>query len=337
VRDKNPSASETVDRCPNRRRLDRHAFLVLAVLSSLAAGFHVRRHLVLENLALRHQLLVLNRTAKTPALRSSDRLFWAALSAIWSRWTKALVIVQPQTVVRWHQTGFRLFWRWRSRGRSGRTPKDRELIKLIRRMWQANPTWGSPRIRAELAKLGLQISATTVRKHRPKRERGPPSQTWRAFLRNHTQQLIAVDFFTVPTITFRVLFAFVVLAHERGKLLHFAVTEAPSAAWTGQQIVNAFPFAAPPKHLLRDRDGTYGAEFAKRVPALGIEEKPIAPRAPWQNPYVERLIGTIRRECLDRVIVIGESHLRNVLKDCFDYRASRELPARRRTPIRMPH
>lgn len=293
--------------------------LVFALLRSLVSGFHVRRNLVLENLALRHQLVVLNRKVKAPTLRNSDRLFWAILSSIWSRWAKALVIVQPQTVVRWHQAGFRLFWRWRSRHRLGRTPKDRELIDLIRRMWQSNPTWGSPRIRAELAKLGLRVSAATIRKYRPKGERGPPSQSWRSFLANHTPQLIAVDFFTVPTVTFRVLFVFVVLAHDRRKVLHFAVTEAPSAAWAGQQIVNAFPFETPPKYLLRDRDGTYGEEFTKRVTALGLEERPIAPRAPWQNPYVERLIGTIRRECLDHVIVIGERHLQNLLKDYFEY------------------
>ena len=171
-------------------------------------------------------------------LCNSDRLFWAVLSTMWSRWTKVLVIVQPQTVVRWHQAGFRLFWHWKSRRRTGRSPTDRDLIELIRRMWQANPTWGSPRIRAELAKLGLQVSAATVRKYRPKGDRRPPSQTWRAFLRNHASQLIAVDFFTVPTVTFRVLFVFVVLAHERRRVLHFAVTEAPSASWAAQQVVN---------------------------------------------------------------------------------------------------
>lgn len=293
--------------------------LVFAVLRSLAAGFHSRRHLVMENLALRHQLLMLNRTVKAPTLRKSDRPFWAALCAMWSRWTKVLVIVQPQTVVRWHQAGFRLFWRWKSRRRTGRTTTNRDLIELIRRMWQANPTWGSPRIRAELAKLGLQVSAATVRKYRPKGERGPTSQSWRAFLRNHTKQLIAVDFFTVPTVTFRVLFVFVVLVHERRRVMHFAVTEAPSAAWAGQQIVHAVPFATPPKYLLRDRDGIYGAEFTKRVTALWVEEKPIAPRAPWQNPYAERLIGTIRRECLDRVIIIDERHLQAVLENYFEY------------------
>jgi hypothetical protein len=180
-------------------RCDRFSFLDL---SSPAVGFHVRRNLVLENLALRHQLLVLKRSIKNPALRNSDRLFWVALSEMWSRWTKVLVIVQPQTVVRWHQAGFPLFWRWRSRRRSGRTQKDRELIELIRRMWQADPAWGSPRISAELAKLGLEVSAATVRKYRPKGERRPRTQTWQVFLRDHTQPLIAVDFFTVPPARF---------------------------------------------------------------------------------------------------------------------------------------
>jgi len=202
--------------------------LVLAVFRSIGSGFRTRRQLLLENLALRHQLLVLHRTVKMPALRNSDRLLWAILSSMWARWTKVLVIVQPQTVVRSHQAGFRLYWRWKSHNRTGRSPIDRAMVDLIRRMWQANPTWGSPRIRAELAKLGLHVSSATVRKYRPKSNRRPPSQTWRAFLRNHTKQIVAVDFFTVPTVTFRVLFVFVVLAHERRKVLHFAVTEAHS-------------------------------------------------------------------------------------------------------------
>jgi len=163
------------------------------------------------------------------------------------------------------------------------------------------------------------VSAATVRKYRPRGERRAPSQMWRAFLRDQASQLIAVDFFTVPTVTFRVLFVFVVLAQERRKVLHFAVTEAPSASWTGQQVVNAFPFATAPHYLLRDRDGIYGAEFSGRVAALGIKERMTAPHTPWQNPYAERLIGTIRRECLDQVIVLGERHLRAVLTDYLDY------------------
>jgi len=292
---------------------------VFAVLRGVTSVLQTRRQLVLENLALRHQQLVLNRTTKTPTFRKCDRLFWVMLRTIWSRWAKVLVIVQPQTVVRWHRAGFRLYWRWKSRRRTGRAPIDRELIELIRRMWQANPTWGSPRIRAELAKLDFQVSAATVRKYRPKGDRRRPSQTWRVFLDHHVKQLVSIDFFTVPTVTFRVLFVFVVLAHERRKVLHFSITEAPSARWTGQQVVNAFPFRTPPKYLLRDRDGIYGVEFSRRVTALGVEEKLTAPHAPWQNPYAERLIGTIRRECLDQVIVLDERHLRTVLEDYFDY------------------
>jgi transposase InsO family protein len=172
-------------------------------------------------------------------------------------------------------------------------------------MWQANPTWGRPRIRDELAKLGLQVSDSTIRKYRPKPQR-PSSQAWKTFLHNHTTQIAAVDFFTVPTATFRVLFVFIVLALERRKVVHFAVTESPSAFWTGQQLVNAFPFEMAPRFLLRDRDSIYGTEFMRRVAGLGMQEKLIAPRSPWKNPHVERLIGTLRRECLDHVIIFND-------------------------------
>jgi transposase InsO family protein len=291
--------------------------VIFAVLRSLGATFQPRRHLLLENLALRHQLLVLNRTAGKPKFRNADRLLWICLRAVWSRWEKALVIIQPQTVIGWHRAGFRLCWRWKSRG-GGRPPIDHELIRLIRRMWQANPTWGSPRIRDELAKLGLQVSDSTIRKYRPRRPRSS-SQTWKTFLRNHTQQIAAIDFFTVPTATFRVLSVFVVLAQARRKVVHFAITESPSAFWTGQQLVNAFPFEVAPRFLLRDRDGIYGAEFVRRAASLGMEDKVIAPRSPWQNPYVERLIGSLRRECLDHVIILNERHLNRVLREYVDY------------------
>jgi putative transposase len=228
-----------------------------------------------------------------------------------------LVIIRPQTVIGWHRAGFRLYWRWKSRG-GGRPPIDHELIRLIRRMWQANPTWGSPRIRDELAKLGLQVSDSTIRKYRPRRPRSS-SQTWNTFLRNHTQQIVAIDFFTVPTATFRVLSVFVVLAQARRKVVHFAITEAPSACWTGQQLVNAFPFEVAPRFLVRDRDRIYGAEFVRRAASMGMEEKVTAPRSPWQNPYVERLIGTLRRECLDQMIILNERHLDRVLREYLDY------------------
>ena len=185
-------------------------------------------------------------------------------------------------------------------------------------MWEANPTWGSPRIRAELAKLGLTVSDSTVRKYRPHFER-PPSQSWRSFLQNHAKGIVAIDFLTVPTATFRILYVFIVLAHDRRRVVHFSVTESPTAVWTGQELVNAFPFETAPRFLLRDRDGIYGKEFQRRVASLGMEEKLIAPRSPWQNPYVERLIGTLRRECLDHVIVMNEQHLRRVIRDYLEY------------------
>jgi transposase InsO family protein len=246
-------------------------------------------------------------------------LLWVGLRRIWPHWQQALQLFQPQTIIAWHRLGFRLFWRWKSRMRAGRPSVDGELIALIQRMWQANPTWGSRRIQAELAKLGNQVSDSTIRKYRPKNRRSPSAQTWKTFLQNHGQALVAVDFFAVPTATFRVLYVFLVLAHERRKVLHFNITEAPSALWTAQQIVEAFPYTIPPHYLLRDRDAIYGADFTRRVEALGLEQKLIAPRSPWQNPLVERIIGSIRRECLDHVIVLSGQYLRQVLSDYLAY------------------
>ncbi len=247
--------------------------LVLPILRSLVSAFRSHSDLWVENLALRHQLTVLNRRTRKPKLRYADRLLWVGLLRCWPRWQHALLLFQPQTVIAWHRLGFRLFWRWKSRAREGRPAIDCQLIALIRRMWQTNPTWGSPRIQAELAKLGIQISDSTIRKYRPKQRRSASSQTWRTFLHNHAKELVAIDFFTVPTATFRVLYVFLVLAHERRKVLHFHITEAPSAAWTAQQMVEAFPFTTPPRYLLRDRDGIYGADFVWRgfrAPSRGL-------------------------------------------------------------------
>ena len=228
------------------------------------------------------------------------------------------MIFRPETVIGWQRAGFRMFWRWKSSRRRGRPGKDRELIQLIRRMWSVNPTWGSPRIRDELAKLGLQASTATIRKYRP-RSRRLPSQSWRTFLQNHAGGIAAMDFFVVPTVTARLLYVLVVMNHERRKIVHFNVTDAPTAAWTAQQIINAFPYDTAPEYLLRDRDSIYGSVFVQRVAGMGIKQKLIFPRSPWQNPYVERLVGSIRRECLERVIVLNERQLRRVLESYFEY------------------
>jgi transposase InsO family protein len=290
---------------------------ILVFLRCLLSGCQSRRLLLLENLALRHQLTVLMRQARKPKLCLADRLLWRTLRRLWLDWQKALLLFQPKTVIAWHRLGFRLFWRWKSRGRGGRPSTDRKLIQLIRRMWSSNPTWGSKRIQAELAKLELTVSDSTIRKYRPRIRRG--DQTWKTFLHNHAKDLLAVDFLVVRTATFRVLFVFLVLAHERRKVLHFNVTDSPSAAWTAQQLAEAFPYAQPPRYLLRDRDGIYGQEFVRRTRNLGLQQKLIAPRSPWQNPLVERLVGSIRRECLDHLIVLNEEHLRQRLTDYLSY------------------
>jgi transposase InsO family protein len=291
--------------------------LFVTILRVLFCGFQSHHQLLLENLALRHQLTVLQRSVPRAKLKRVDRFLWVLLLRGWSGWQRVLVIVEPRTVVTWHRVGFRWFWRWKSRPHTGRPRVNRDLIGLIRRMWQANPTWGSRRIQAELGKLGIPVSDSTVRKYRPPTRRA--DQTWMTFLQNHTKELVAIDFFTVSTATFRVLYVFLVLAHERRKVLHFHITEAPSAAWTAQQMVEAFPFTAPPRYLLRDRDGIYGADFVRRVESLGLEQKLIAPRSPWQNPMVERLIGSLRRECLDHVIDFNQEHLRRILTDYLSY------------------
>ena len=203
----------------------------------------------------------------------------------------------------------------RGPGRPGISPEIRDLI---RKMSRANPLWGAPRIHGELLKLGIAISQAAVSKYMV-RHRTPPSQTWRAFLTNHAKDIVSVDFFTVPTVTFQVLFVFVVLGNQRREVLHFNVTDSPTAAWAGQQMIEAFPWDTTPRYLIRDRDGIFGNDFVRRVDSMGIEQVAISARSPWQNPYVERMIGSIRRECLDHVIVFNEKHLRRVLREYVRY------------------
>jgi putative transposase len=274
---------------------------------------------VLENLALRHQLVVLQRAAPRPRLRRSDRLYWVLLSRLWSGWADALSLVKPETVIRWHRTGFKIFWTWKSRWTGpGRPAVAPEVRALIRHMSRANPLGGAPRIHGELQKLGLEIAQAAVSKYLGRR-RKPPSPTWRSFLDNHLRSLVSVDFFVVPTVLFKVLFVFVVLAHDRRRVVHVNVTDTPTAQWTAQQLVEAFPWDTAPRYLLRDRDAVYGAVLSSRVRSLGIREVKSAPRSPWQNPYVERLIGTLRRECLDHTVVLNDTHLRRLLRDYLLY------------------
>ena len=292
--------------------------LVYALLATARSSLKSQRELALENLALRQQLAILQRKTKRPTLSKADRAFWVVLSRLWPDWQSALILVKPQTVIRWHRKGFRLYWTWKSRNKGGRPQIDAEIRTLIRRMAHENPTWGAPRIHGELLMLGFELGEATVSRYMPRRRKAP-SQSWRTFLRNHAEDLVSIDFFVVPTATFRVLYVFLVLEHGRRRIVHFNVTEGPSARWTGQQLINAFPDDSAPRYVLRDRDKIYGVHFVRRVRAMGIEQVLTAPQSPWQNPYCERVIGTLRRECLDHVIVLGEQHLQRILRKYLEY------------------
>jgi transposase InsO family protein len=293
--------------------------LLLHLLRLLPFLFGGHRQLAIENLALRHQLSVYKRTMTRPKRRTTDRLFWVGLARVWARWRHSLVIVTPETVLRWQRRRFREHWaKLSGRPTVGRPPVNADIIALVRKMAAANPLWGAPRIHGELLKLGIEVAERTVSRLIPKRPT-LPSQTWRTFLTNHVRDLVSIDFFTVPTAQLRVLFVLVVLARHRRRVLHFNVTAHPTAAWTAQQIVDTFPDDTAPAFLLRDRDAIHGGSFRQRVRGMQIQEVLTAPRSPWQNPFAERLIGSIRRECLNYVLVLSERHLRNILAGYFKY------------------
>ncbi len=272
-----------------------------------------------DNLALRHQVAVLQRQiGHRPKLTRWDRLLFATLYRFQPRVLQSISIVQPEMVVRWHRAGFRLFWKHKSRSNAGRPRVPGDVTALIREISIANPLWGAPRIHGELLKLGFDVSQSTVSTYMV-RGRHPRSQGWLTFLRNHADGIAAVDLFVVPTIGFRLLFGLVILNHDRRCIVHIAATYHPTAEWIARQIVEAFPWESAPQYLLRDRDGAYGKVFRKRLFAMGIRDRPVAPRSPWQNGYVERVIGSIRRDLLDHVIVMGEAHLRRLLRAYADY------------------
>jgi transposase InsO family protein len=278
------------------------------------APLRTQAQLEAEITMLRHQLNVLRRqTPSRPRLTAADRLLLVWLCLLFPSLRDAITIVQPDTVVRWHRSGFRLYWRWKSRSRGGRPKTPVEVRSLIRRMSMENPLWGAPRIHGELLKIGIEVAQSTVAKYMARR-RPRSGQTWKTFLRNHAPGLGAMDFLVVPTINFRLLSVLVILRHERRRLMSLSVTNHPTAEWIARQITEAFPWDEAPAHLIRDRDARYGHAVRRRLSAMGIRDHPIAPRSPWQNGHAERLIGSIRRECLDHMVILGEDHLRRVLK-----------------------
>jgi transposase InsO family protein len=281
-----------------------------------------RNNLLLENLALRQQLAVLKQRHPQPRFAFSDKLFWVILRRFWPGWKRTLILVHPETVVRWHQAGFKLYWTWLSRHRKrvGRKCVSRELRELIFRMVAENPTWGAPRIHGELKMLGFDISERTVLRRMRKAPRSPePAKRWAAFLSNHREAIAAMDFFTVPTLTFGVLYCFFVIAHDRRHILHCNVTKHPTSAWVIQHLREAFPYDSAPGYLIFDRGTQFNAEMIDTVKSFGIQPKRTSFRSPWQNGVAERWVGNCRRDLLDHVIVLNERHLKRLMNEYIRY------------------
>jgi transposase InsO family protein len=288
-------------------------FVILHALGGFVTDlFKSRCRLEAENLLLRHQLTIALRASPRLRLLGSDRALLIWMTRLWPSLLDAVRVVQPETVLRWHRAGFKMFWRWKSRHKAGRPKIDHGLRDLIRRMSRENPLWGASRIHGELLMLGFEVAQSTVSKYMV-RSGMPPSQNWKTFLRDHAQAIAAIDLCVVPTLTFDLLFAFLVLGHGRRQLLWFEVTRHPTAEWLARQITEAFPWTPAPAYLVRDNDRAYGHVFTSRVRAMGIRDRPIPPRSPWENGIAERLIGTLRRECLDQVVIFSEMQLRRIL------------------------
>ncbi len=301
--------------------------------------FKNKRDLILENLAFRQQLAVQQRSIKRPKIKNTDRIFWVWLSRIWDDWRSSLIIVKPPTVIAWHKKGFKLYWKRKSR-RVGRPNIDWEVIKLIRRIQKENPTWSPQRIQGELVKLGLDVSDNTVAKYmRKSKSDDGKRQRWLTFLRNHAKHIVGIDFLVVRTVFFKAIYVFVAISHDRRKIMHFAVTAHPYSQWAIQQLRETFAFDETTKYVIRDNDGIYGNEFKQTIKRFGLKDTPTAPRSPWQNPICERVIGTLRQECLDHMIILNERHLHSVLDEYINdyYNVSRtHMSLEKDSPVLRP-
>jgi putative transposase len=292
------------------------------IFGAIIRLFFSRRRLLMENLVLRQQLAVLKRRHPRPRLHFLDKLFWVALRRIWSDWKRALIIVLPETVVQWHRCGFKLYWRFicRFRGHVGRRHTPKETRDLIFRMVTENPTWGAPRIHGELLMFGFDVSERTISRWMRKAPRNPElAKRWLAFLRNHREAIAAMDFFTVPTITFGVLYCFFVIGHDRRRILHFHVTRHPTSLWVVQQLREAFPYGTAPRFLIFDRDANYGTEIPSAIRSMGTQCVRTSFESPWQNGIAERWVQSCRRDLLDHVIALNETHLGRLLSDYVRY------------------
>jgi putative transposase len=281
--------------------------------------FRSKRNIILENIALRQQLTVQQRSIKRPKLNNIDRLFWIWLSRLWSHWKSALLVTQPDTVIGWHRKGFKYYWRRKSK-RVGRPHIDWALIKLIRKLQKENPLWSAQRIQGELAKLGFDVCDNTVVKYMRKPKAGPDQrQRWRIFLNNHAKHIVAIDFLVVRTIFFKAIYVFVAISHDRREILHFGVSSRPHSQWAIQQLRETFAFDETTKYVIRDNDKIFSKDFKRTIKRFGLKDTPTAPHSPWQNPIAERMMGTLRRECLDHIIILNEKHLTTVLTEFVEY------------------
>src|ERR1700680_1220753 len=288
----------------------------------LARCFRSRQRLLFESLALRQQLAVLKRKHPKPRLKAVDKLFWVLARYFWSAWKQSLIVVSPETVVRWHRAGFRMYWSMISKVRKqvGRKRLSREVRELIFRMVAENPTWGAPRIHGELLMLGFDVSERTISRWMKRARRDPwPPKGCGAFLENHREAIAAMDFFTVPTITFGALYCFFVISHDRRLILHFNITKHPTSSWIIQQLREAFPFATAPRFLIHDRDAKYGTEVPAAIRSLKINAVRTSFESHWQNGVAERWVGSCRRELLDHEIALNERHLKRLLSEYVSY------------------
>ena len=288
----------------------------------LSRSVFSHQSLLLENLALRQQLGVLRARHSQPKFAAQDKLFWVLLRRLWPGWKQALVLMQPETVVGWHRAGFKLYWKWLSRHRSpaGRRRVGKELRELIFRMVAENRTWGAPRIHGELKMLGFDISERTVLRWMRKAPRNPePAKRWAAFLSNHREAIAAMDFFTVPTLNFGMLYGFFVISHGSRRILHCNVTRHPTSAWVSQQLRETFPDDSAPRYLIFDRGSQFNEEVVATIKSFGIMPKQTSFRSPWQNGVAERWIGNCRRDLLDHVIVLNERHLKRLISEYVRY------------------
>jgi len=292
-------------------------------LGAVLRGLRTRRSLMLENLALRQQLAVFKRQQPRPRLGAMDKLFWVVARRFWAHWKKALVIVLPDTVVRWHRSGFKLYWAMLCNVRQpvgGGRRISKQIRELIFQLVANDPSWGAPRIHGELLMLGFDVSETTISRWMKRAPKDPqPAKRWLAFLRNHREAIAAMDFFTVPTLTFGVLYCFFIIAHDRRRILHFNVTRHPTSTWTVQQLRQAFPYDSAPRFLLFDHDAKYGLEVPASIRSLKMTPVRTAIQSPWQNGVAERWVGSCRRDLLDHVIALDERHLKRLLSQYVSY------------------